>query len=308
MRALFLIVMTSLLASLTAPAFASDLAPGELGLLLGLSRLDRDVVGPGRKADWSPVYGLRFGTDMDRRVSYFLEGIYGRFDTVLDQKSAIFETRAGLERNFPLGTAGSNWYLAGALGYADANLPGALGDFARPLVSAGIGIRAPAKSWGRFHAEVREEWWLGDEGINGFDVANTQVLVGVSWGLRGEGRSRLFEKGHQSLVLEGVNFITDSAELTPGSRRILNRVAASLKEWREVDVEVEGHTDSVADPAYNLDLSQRRAESVRAYLESRGVAPSRLRARGYGETRPVASNDTPEGRSRNRRVELRKTN
>ena len=103
-----------------------------------------------------------------------------------------------------------------------------------------------------------------------------------------------------------MTFITDSAELTPGSKRILNRVASSLKEWSEVDVEVEGHTDSVADAAYNKDLSQRRAESVRAYLIERGVSASRLSARGYGETRPVASNNTPEGRSKNRRVELRK--
>ena len=285
---------------------ASDLPPGELGLLLGLNRLDGDVVGPGRHADWSPVYGLRFGTSMNQRTSYFLEGLYGRFDTIVDRKSSIFEARGGLERNFPLGASQSDWYLAGALGYADANLPGPLGDFGRPLVSAGIGLRAPAQSWGRFHVEVREEWWLGDNGLGGADVANTQVLVGLSWGLRGESRRRLFEKGKQRLVLEGVNFITDSAELTPASKKRLDRVAESLQDWHEVDVEVEGHTDSVADPAYNMDLSQRRAESVRDYLVSRGVSSSRLSARGYGETQPVASNETAEGRAKNRRVELRK--
>ncbi len=306
MRALFSLFISMLLISITAPAFAQDLPPGELGLLLAFNRLDRDVVGPGREADWSPMYGIRLGTNMDRKVSYFLEGLYGRFDSSVNRKSAIFETRAGVERNFPLGRGGSDWYLAGALGYANANLPAPLGDFGRPLLSAGIGWRAPAQKWGRVHAEVREEWWLGDDGINGFDVANTQVLVGVSFGLRGESRQRLFEKGKQSLTLEGVNFLNDSAELTPGSRRVLNRVANSLKEWSEVDVEIEGHTDSVADDAYNMDLSQRRAESVRAYLITRGIAPSRLTARGYGETRPVASNDTPEGRAHNRRVELRK--
>jgi len=289
-------------------AFASPVAPGELGLLFGITRLDRDVVGPGFKADYSPVGGIRFGTNMDRKVSYFLEGLYGKFDTnVGNEKSSILETRAGAERNWNLGKSGSNWYLAGALGYADANLPGGgMGDFGRPLVSAGIGLRGPQSSAGRAHIELREEWWLGDDGIGGADVANTQLLVGWSWGLRGESRQRLFEKGKESLTLEGVNFITDSAELTSGSKRVLNRVAQSLKEWSEVDVEIEGHTDSVADDAYNMDLSQRRAESVRAYLISRGVSASRLTAKGYGETRPVASNDTPEGRARNRRVELRK--
>jgi outer membrane protein OmpA-like peptidoglycan-associated protein len=309
-RLVLLTTVLGLLTLFTAQAIASEIAPGELGLLLGITRLDRDVVGPGFKPDYSPVGGIRFGTNMNRKVSYFLEGLYGKFDTnVGNEKSSILETRAGAERNWKLGNAGSNWYLAGALGYADANLPGGgMGDFGRPLVSAGIGLRGPQSSWGRAHVELREEWWLGDNGIGGNDVANTQLLVGVSWGLRGESRQRLFEKGKMSLTLEGVNFMNDSAELTPGSKRVLNRVASSLKEWSEVDVEVEGHTDSVADDAYNMDLSQRRAESVRAYLIERGVSASRLSAKGYGETRPVASNETPEGRAKNRRVELRRKN
>jgi OmpA-OmpF porin, OOP family len=318
-------------------------APGELGLLLGLCRLDRDVVGPGFKADYSPMGGVRLGTNMDRRVSYFFEGLYGRFDTsVGNDKSSIFEARAGLERNFRLGRSQSDWYLAGALGYADANMPAGIGDFGRPLVSAGIGIRGPSDQWSRVHLELREEWWLGNEGINGFDVANTQLLLGWSFGLRNtkadldsdhdgvpdridrcpdtprgvkvddygcpERRTKLFEKGKRSLTLEGVNFITDSAELTAESKAILDKVAESLREWSEVHVEVEGHTDSVASPPYNMDLSQRRAESVRAYLIGKGVSSSRLTAKGFGETRPIATNETPEGRAKNRRVVLRKTN
>jgi outer membrane protein OmpA-like peptidoglycan-associated protein len=307
-----------LLATLAAQAGATETPPGELGLLLGICRLDRDVVGPGFRADYSPVYGLRFGTSMDRRVSYFLEGLYGRFDTSIDKKSAISEARAGLERNFRLGGM-SSWYLAGALGYADANLPDGMppghGDFGRPLVSAGIGIKGPSNHLGHYHLELREEWWAGNDGLGGADIANTQLLVGWSFGLSGKQaapepkrRTKLFEKGKKSLVLEGVNFVTDSSELTPESKAILDKVAESLQEWREVDVEVEGHTDSVASPSYNLDLSQRRAESVREYLVSKGVASSRLTAKGYGETHPVATNATPEGRAKNRRVELRKTN
>lgn len=306
------VLLLSLLAPLASQARADELPPGELGLLLGINRLDRDVVGPGRHPDYSPVYGMRFGTSMNQRCSYFLEGLYGRFDSVVERKTAIFEARAGVERNFPLGRSRSDWYLAGALGYADVNEPGgALGDFGRPLVSAGVGIRGPNAKLGRLHAELREEWWLGDDGISGFDVANTQLLVGLSWGLRGENSGRhteLFKKGRTSLVLEGVNFITDSSELTAGSKRILDKVAESLQDRPEVEVEIEGHTDSVADAAYNRDLSQRRAESVREYLVSKGVAGRRLTAKGYGETHPVASNDTAEGRAKNRRVELRKTN
>src|SRR3954464_14958819 len=160
------ILMLCILAPIAIPARAAETdragtAPGELGFLLGISRLDRDVVGPGRRPDDSPVYGIRFGTNMDRRYSYFLEGLYGRFDTIVERKSSILETRAGVERNFPLGTSRADWYLAGALGYADVNMPGgALGDFGRPLLSAGIGVRAPGGGWSRLHAELREEWWL----------------------------------------------------------------------------------------------------------------------------------------------------
>src|SRR5689334_17790552 len=80
---LFTITLT-LLTTFAVQARANERSPGELGLLFGLCRLDRDVVGPGRRADWSPIYGGRFGTSMDRKVDYFLEGMYGRFDTSID--------------------------------------------------------------------------------------------------------------------------------------------------------------------------------------------------------------------------------
>ncbi len=116
----------------------------------------------------------------------------------------------------------------------------------------------------------------------------------------------LFEEGKKTLVLEGVNFALDSDRLTTESYAILDKVAASLKSWPKVRVEVGGHTDSTGEPAYNMDLSQRRAESVKRYLESKGIDASRLSARGYGETQPIADNGTIEGRAKNRRVELKK--
>lgn len=340
-RLSLLLALTGILAAAPSPASAESKSPGELGLLLGIHRMDRDVVGPGRRADYSPVYGLRIGANMKRPVSYFLEGLAGRFDTDLGgEKSKLFEARAGLERNFDMRGPGWSWYLAGALGWADVNMPTGRDDFGRPLASAGVGIRLNANDWSRWHLELREEYWLGDEGLNGFDVANTQLLLGWSIALRdrkedvdsdGDGvpdridrcpgtprgtkvdatgcpvkEKALFEKGKKSLILEGVNFVTDSAELTPESRAVLNRVAASLRDWPDVKVEVGGHTDSVAEPAYNIDLSQRRAESVRQYLIDKGIAPSRLQAKGYGETHPIASNETAAGRAKNRRVELTK--
>jgi OOP family OmpA-OmpF porin len=107
-----------------------------------------------------------------------------------------------------------------------------------------------------------------------------------------------------ALVLTGVTFDNDQATLRPDAIAILDRAAFTLQQWGNVKVEVAGHTDSWSDDAHNLSLSQRRAETVRAYLVSRGVAADRLSARGYGESRPIADNATEIGRAQNRRVEL----
>jgi len=107
-----------------------------------------------------------------------------------------------------------------------------------------------------------------------------------------------------TLVLEGVNFDFDKAVIRPQDYPILDQNIVALKEWGDVDVEVAGHTCSIGTEEYNLGLSLRRAEAVRNYLVSKGVSADRLTVRGYGESRPTASNDTREGRAQNRRVEL----
>ena len=119
-------------------------------------------------------------------------------------------------------------------------------------------------------------------------------------------KKAMFEEGKKTLVLEGVNFEFDSAKLTSDSYDTLDRAAKSLKEWPEIRVEVGGHTDSDGEDEYNRTLSQSRSEAVRDYLVSKGVQASRLEAKGYGESRPVADNGTAEGRAKNRRVELTK--
>ena len=106
------------------------------------------------------------------------------------------------------------------------------------------------------------------------------------------------------IVLRGVNFQTNSAELTEDSVEILDRVAGTLVANPEIAVEIAGHTDSDGDATYNIDLSQRRAETVMSYLVESGVATERLTAIGYGDEEPIASNDTAEGKAMNRRVEL----
>jgi outer membrane protein OmpA-like peptidoglycan-associated protein len=110
-----------------------------------------------------------------------------------------------------------------------------------------------------------------------------------------------------TVVLYGIHFEFDKSELTLDARTLLGQVAEALIQRPDIKVEIAGHTDSRGSDAYNQKLSAERTVSVMNYLASRGVAMARMRAVGYGETQPVAGNDTDEGRARNRRVELRMT-
>ena len=106
------------------------------------------------------------------------------------------------------------------------------------------------------------------------------------------------------LTLGDVLFDTGRAELKAGAFGTVDRLATFLRENPERRVAIEGHTDAVGSDSSNLSLSQRRADAVRAALVSRGIDGTRITAQGMGEAVPVASNDTGEGRQRNRRVEV----
>lgn len=109
------------------------------------------------------------------------------------------------------------------------------------------------------------------------------------------------------VVLNEVYFDVDSYELMPQSYNELAVLIAILKTNPGMKIELRGHTDNSGTQAHNLRLSENRAKAVMDYLVSRGIDSGRLRARGYGETKPVSTNDTPEGRALNRRVEYRVT-
>jgi outer membrane protein OmpA-like peptidoglycan-associated protein len=101
-----------------------------------------------------------------------------------------------------------------------------------------------------------------------------------------------------------VTFMTNSADINASFYQVLTSVALVLKEFDKTVVDIAGHADSSGPDDKNLELSQRRAGSVSGYLAGQGINPQRLIATGYGETRPIASNDTAEGRAQNRRVEI----
>lgn len=111
-------------------------------------------------------------------------------------------------------------------------------------------------------------------------------------------------EGIQITFDSAILFAVDSAELSETSIENLGALAESLQEYPNTDVMIVGHTDSTGPEAYNQDLSERRAASAARLLLEQGIAPERLGTTGYGETQPIASNDTAVGRQQNRRVEV----
>lgn len=175
--------------------------------------------------------------------------------------------------------------LGGALGgYILGDIVGGRRDRSEKIIGAGIGAiggAAIGSYMDRQEREIRER------------TAGSDVEV--------------IRKG-DDLILSmpsGITFDTDSSSIQPHFRPTLDKVADVLDRYNQTYVDVYGHTDSTGSDAYNQALSERRADAVASYLVSRGVESARLEAVGYGETQPIASNDTIEGRAQNRRVEIK---
>lgn len=154
------------------------------------------------------------------------------------------------------------------------------------LIGAGIGLLAGAAIGGYLDQQERE----------------------LNAGLSGTGAE--VERDGDALLVTmpaGITFDTDKDVIKPEFYGPLDRVAETLRKYPQSYIDVIGHTDSQGDASYNQGLSERRARAVQSYLAARGVNQARMVAYGQGETQPVASNDTPEGRAANRRVELRIT-
>lgn len=145
-------------------------------------------------------------------------------------------------------------------------------------------------------------------GVHGGIEARTQDVAGLLKDLNAEVRGREVRIALSADVL----FDFDKAELRPEAKPALDKVAAVLKSYPDGSAKIEGHTDGKGDAAYNKKLSERRAESVRKWLAGNGVG-MRLSTRGWGKDKPVAANtgpggkDDPQGRQKNRRVEITMT-
>lgn len=108
------------------------------------------------------------------------------------------------------------------------------------------------------------------------------------------------------IVLEGVTFETNKADVTPESAQVLRSALKTLTTYPEIQVEISGHTDNVGSKNSNTKLSQKRADSVRNWLVERGIDPARIIAKGYGPEFPIVPNDTPENKRKNRRIEFKR--
>ncbi len=157
--------------------------------------------------------------------------------------------------------------------------------------------------------ERRERALIG-AGIGGLSGAGIGVYMDrqeakLREQLRGTGVSVTRVGDNVTLNMPGnITFRTDSSDLNPSFFRVLDSVALVAKEFNQTLIEVAGHTDSTGSEAYNQQLSERRAGTVAEYLRTRGILADRLITVGAGEARPIASNETAEGRALNRRVEL----
>jgi outer membrane protein OmpA-like peptidoglycan-associated protein len=109
----------------------------------------------------------------------------------------------------------------------------------------------------------------------------------------------------EKVILHNIFFDTDKFELKPESMAELDKLVEFLTRNPRINIEIGGHTDNVGSDAHNLELSQQRADAVFNYLISHSVAKQRLTSKGYGETIPIDTNDTPDGRANNRRTEFK---
>jgi len=154
------------------------------------------------------------------------------------------------------------------------------------------------------------DWDNDRDGIDDADDAcplDPEVLNGVDDddGCPDEGLVKIDADAGEIVILEKVHFETASERIRAVSHPLLDAVYQVLEQYPEIrKVEVQGHTDRRGSDSYNLDLSQRRAGQVREYLVDKGIDPSRLTARGYGETQPIDDRDNEDGWSRNRRVQF----
>ena len=238
------------------------------------------------------------------------------------------DNRSGDDWQYQLGVDGIFWLHDGTvspyvlLGGGASYLDHENDSDTAPYANAGLGVKVPVwENRMALRAEARYTAdWADDPSANA-EFGDARFLIGVSIPLFGQPepevrtrteteiieREKVVEKIPDMQPLDGVTFEFDSATLTPNAEVVLNRIARDLDYHDHVTVEIRGHTDSVGTEEYNMQLSEDRADAVRDYLVEQGIAADRITTRGFGESDPVATNETEKGRRLNRRIEMKRT-
>ncbi len=340
-KSTLVVALSAALLSMSA-AQASEFAGGFVGLKAGNNQSDvagaNTALFPSLAKHNATTYGLEGGYNWD--VSSFLLGVTGFADFNQKKAHVAFPGTAatygtdtyGLD--FKVGLPSGNWLPYAKLGAVSTRATGGgLTGTSNMKTHAGLGVEykfAP-------HWSLAGEYTTSSGGLNGRKLTNNNLTVGVNYYFNdpkvataavvaaaapmvneapvaapapmaapaevSQTWKTLLEE--KPVTLKGTNFEFDSAKLTGGADSQLNEVADFASTYQDAKLDVSGHTDSIGTDAYNQKLSERRANSVKAYLVKKGVAADRITTEGYGESKPVASNKTKAGRAENRRVEVR---
>ncbi|MDD5611959.1 MAG: OmpA family protein [Gallionella sp.] len=316
-------------------AQASEFAGGYLGLKAGQNRSDVSAV-PSFAGKNATTFGLEGGYNWD--INSFLLGVsaFADFNQKATHATSVPATFAnygtdvyGLDAK--LGLPSGNWLPYAKLGYGSARGTGLSLAGSGSGAHLGLGVEYKFAS----HWSVAGEFTNISAKNNGIKVNNNNLTIGLNYyfnepsvapaavaavaaaavvapaptpapeaapAVSDTWKTLLEEK---PVTLKGTNFDFDSAKLRPAADAKLTEVAEFAATYKDAKLDVSGHTDSVGSDTYNQKLSERRANSVKAYLVKKGVAADRIVTEGYGETKPVADNKTKEGRAENRRVEIR---
>ena len=267
------------------------------------------------------VHDLSHGTRVGGSLGYFLSddvslnldlGTYRNLDSDVTGED-IDGRLATLKAVYHFGEGAIRPYVSGGVGHQELDQWDRDGRDKTTMLTAGAGV----KNYLNDNFFVR----AGVDVLHGLDHSNTEWMAGVGLGLNFGSTTREVaqaapapepapapapapEPEMQAVRVElNVLFDFDKATIRPEFRDDINSLAEFMKTYPSTTTTVAGHTDSIGTEEYNQQLSQERAASVRQALIEQGIDGSRLEAVGYGESRPIAPNDTDEGRQLNRRVE-----
>jgi len=198
--------------------------------------------------------------------------------------------------------------LLGACAAHDINIENSELDGARQAVTAARHAGAETCAPELMAKAQAELYWAAHEITEGVHAEENASHIADSIKYANQAKDKASKGCHKPvevIALKGVNFKTNSAELTAASTAILDHAVATLTKRSDIHVEIGAHTDSRGLDKYNLMLSEKRAMSVGDYLVAHGIDAERLSMHGYGETQAIADNATAQGRAKNRRVELK---